>query len=138
MMNIEGLWKEYSSFEQSINPMIAEKLTQERSRDYMNARRVAKEYEAVTRGLNKSQPSIPPTGEIEADLFRGTTIIHKSSKDQRRHSSTPSSSASFSAKLSCSNTDLSSLRGRRRSETLSARLPANVSTPIKKSLSSSQ
>jgi len=65
MMNIEGLWKEYSSFEQSINPMIAEKLTQERSRDYMNARRVAKEYEAVTRGLNKSQPSIPPSGSQE-------------------------------------------------------------------------
>ena len=38
MMNIEGIWKDYSSFEQSINPMIAEKLTQERSRDYMNAR----------------------------------------------------------------------------------------------------
>merc|ERR1719445_978914 len=62
MMNIEACWKEYSSFEQSINPMIAEKLTQERSRDYMNARRVAKEYEAVTRGLNKSNPSVPPTG----------------------------------------------------------------------------
>ena len=70
--------------------MIAEKLTQERSRDYMNARRVAKvhihlhhlhfylhlhhllhlhlhlqEYEAVTRGLNKMTPSIPPTGSQE-------------------------------------------------------------------------
>ena len=42
MMNIESLWKEYVTFEQSINPMIAEKLTQERSRDYMNARRVTK------------------------------------------------------------------------------------------------
>ena len=62
MMNIESLWKEYVTFEQSINPMIAEKLTQERSRDYMNARRVAKEYEAVTRGLNKTHPSVPPTG----------------------------------------------------------------------------
>ena len=64
MMNIETLWKEYVTFEQSINPMIAEKLTQERSRDYMNARRVAKEYEAVTRGLNKTHPSVPPTGRI--------------------------------------------------------------------------
>ena len=53
MMSIEQLWKEYTSFEQSINPIIAEKMTQERSRDYMTARRVAKEYEAVTRGLNK-------------------------------------------------------------------------------------
>jgi len=65
MMNIESLWKEYVTFEQSINPMIAEKLTQERSRDYMNARRVAKEYEAVTRGLNKTHPSVPPTGTQE-------------------------------------------------------------------------
>jgi len=65
MINIESLWKDYCSFEQSINPMIAEKLTQERSRDYMNARRVAKEYEAVTRGLNKMTPSIPPTGSQE-------------------------------------------------------------------------
>ena len=30
MINIETLWKDYCSFEQSINPMIAEKLTQVR------------------------------------------------------------------------------------------------------------
>ncbi len=52
-------------FEQGINPIIAEKMTAERSRDYMNARRVAKEYEAVTRGLNKSAPCVPPTGSQE-------------------------------------------------------------------------
>lgn len=28
MINIETLWKEYTVFEQGINPMIAEKLTQ--------------------------------------------------------------------------------------------------------------
>lgn len=49
-------------FEQGINPILAEKMTNERSRDYMNARRVAKEYEACTRGLNKSTPCVPPTG----------------------------------------------------------------------------
>jgi cleavage stimulation factor subunit 3 len=31
----------------------------------MNARRVAKEYEAVTRGLNKNMPSIPPQNSPE-------------------------------------------------------------------------
>lgn len=31
----------------------------------MNARRVAKEYEAFTRGLNKMSPSVPPTGSAE-------------------------------------------------------------------------
>ena len=45
-----------------MNPIIAERLTAERSRDYMNGRRVAKEYEAITRGLNKVAPSVPPTG----------------------------------------------------------------------------
>ena len=53
MSGIETLWKDYVAFEQSINPIIAEKMTSEKSRDYMNARRVTKEYEACTRGLNK-------------------------------------------------------------------------------------
>jgi len=62
MMNIELLWKEYSTFEQNVNALIADRLTSERSRDYMNARRVAKEYEAITRGLNKVSPSVPASG----------------------------------------------------------------------------
>jgi hypothetical protein len=62
---MEQLWKDYMSFEQNINPIIAEKMAIERSRDYMNARRVAKELEAVTRGLNRSAPSVPPTGHPE-------------------------------------------------------------------------
>ena len=45
--------------------MIAEKLTAEKSRDYMNARRVAKEYEAITRGLDRGFLSLPPCGSIE-------------------------------------------------------------------------
>lgn len=65
MINMEQLWKDYMAFEQHINPIIAEKMAIERSRDYMNARRVAKELEAVTRGLNRSAPSIPPTSHPE-------------------------------------------------------------------------
>lgn len=65
MVNIEQLWKDYINFEQNINPIIAEKMAMERSRDYMNARRVAKEFEAVTRGLNRNSPSIPPLGHPE-------------------------------------------------------------------------
>ena len=65
MINMEQLWKDYMTFEQNINPIIAEKMAIERSRDYMNARRVAKELEAVTRGLNRSAPSVPPTGHPE-------------------------------------------------------------------------
>ena len=57
--------KDYVAFEQSVNPYSAERLTSERSRDYMTARRVAKEYEACTRGLNKLAPCVPPTGSAE-------------------------------------------------------------------------
>ncbi len=45
--------------------MIAEKMSAEKSRDYMNARRVAKEYEALTRGINKALLSVPPSGSPE-------------------------------------------------------------------------
>nr|SVE82378.1 EOG090X026K [Daphnia magna]SVE82946.1 EOG090X026K [Daphnia magna] len=65
MLNIEQLWKDYIAYELAINPMIAEKMQQERSRDYMNARRVAKELEACTRGLNKAMPSTPPSNHPE-------------------------------------------------------------------------
>ncbi|XP_052088640.1 cleavage stimulation factor subunit 3-like [Mytilus californianus] len=60
MINIEIFWKEYCAYENSINPLIAKKMTEDRGREYMNSRRVAKEYEAVTRGINKNMPSIPP------------------------------------------------------------------------------
>ena len=30
-------------------------------RDYMNARRVAKELEILTKGLNRNLPAVPPT-----------------------------------------------------------------------------
>lgn len=61
IIGIEILWKEYIQFEQNINPIISEKMSLERSRDYMNARRVAKELEFVTKGLNRNLPAIPPT-----------------------------------------------------------------------------
>lgn len=35
-------------------------MQEDKSRDYMNARRVTKEYEVVTKGLNRNAPSIPP------------------------------------------------------------------------------
>ncbi|XP_069684937.1 protein suppressor of forked isoform X2 [Periplaneta americana] len=82
MVNIEQLWKDYMSFEQNINPIIAEKMAMERSRDYMSARRVAKEFEAVTRGLNRNSPSVPPTGHPEelkqVDLWKKYIAWEKS------------------------------------------------------------
>uniref|UniRef100_A0A6G1SKG0 Cleavage stimulation factor subunit 3 n=2 Tax=Aceria tosichella TaxID=561515 RepID=A0A6G1SKG0_9ACAR len=65
MFHIDTLWKDYIAFEQSINPIIAEKMVQDRSRDHMNARRVAKEWEVIIRGLNRSWPATPPTFSSE-------------------------------------------------------------------------
>ncbi|CAG5134130.1 unnamed protein product [Candidula unifasciata] len=60
MINIELLWKDYTAYENSINSLIAKKMIDDRSREYMSARRVAKEYEVATRGLDKNAPSVPP------------------------------------------------------------------------------
>lgn len=60
MLGIETVWRDYCMYENSINPLIAKKFTEERSRDYMNARRVTKEYEVITKGLSRNMPSIPP------------------------------------------------------------------------------
>ncbi|KAJ8954152.1 hypothetical protein NQ318_005746 [Aromia moschata] len=65
MTGMETFWKDYIAFEQAINPIIAEKMSIERSRDYMNARRVAKELEVQIRGINRNAPSVPPTGSPE-------------------------------------------------------------------------
>jgi hypothetical protein len=65
MLNIETLWKDYLAYEQGINQIIADKMLMERSKDYMNARRVAKELEIIIRGLSKNYPSVPPTGSPE-------------------------------------------------------------------------
>ncbi|EDW82265.1 uncharacterized protein Dwil_GK25707 [Drosophila willistoni] len=61
IVGIEQLWKDYIAFEHNINPIISEKMSLERSKDYMNARRVAKELEHHTKGLNRNLPAVPPT-----------------------------------------------------------------------------
>uniref|UniRef100_A0A8C1I5P0 Cleavage stimulation factor subunit 3 n=1 Tax=Cyprinus carpio TaxID=7962 RepID=A0A8C1I5P0_CYPCA len=60
MINIEQLWRDYSKYEEGINVHLAKKMIEDRSRDYMNARRVAKEYETVMKGLDRNAPSVPP------------------------------------------------------------------------------
>lgn len=65
MLNIETFWKEYLAYEQNINPMFVDKAIADRSKDYMNARRVAKEFEAITRGLNRNAPAVPPQSTPE-------------------------------------------------------------------------
>jgi len=50
---------------QGINPIIAKKMLDDRTREYLNARRVAKEFEAMTRSLQRHNPACPPNGSAE-------------------------------------------------------------------------
>jgi hypothetical protein len=61
--------QEYSLFEQNVNPMIAEKLTGERSRDYMMARRVAKENPPALSPLYESGAARPPAPRRSAVFY---------------------------------------------------------------------
>ncbi|KAF0313875.1 Protein suppressor of forked [Amphibalanus amphitrite] len=65
MNNVEILWKDYMIFENSINPIIAEKMAMEHTREHVNAKRVAREMENEIRAINRNYPSIPPTGNPE-------------------------------------------------------------------------
>lgn len=82
MMNIDQFWRDYIAYEHGINQMIAEKMVNDRSREYMNARRVAKDYEAITRGINRNAPALPPLSRPEdlkqLDLWRKYIAWEKS------------------------------------------------------------
>ncbi|XP_029406026.2 protein suppressor of forked [Bactrocera neohumeralis] len=82
IVGIEQLWKDYIAFEHNINPIISEKMSLERSKDYMNARRVAKELEILTKGLNRNLPAVPPTLSKEemkqVDLWKKFIAFEKS------------------------------------------------------------
>lgn len=90
LVGLEQLWKDYAAFEtvrlccsvihlymcmnrtvhsaranvcmcvKGVNPALAKKMLEERQRDYMNARRVVREMESVTRGLMRAAPALPP------------------------------------------------------------------------------
>ena len=62
MVNIELFWRSYDDYEHKINPLIAKKkMTHDRSRDHVNARRVGKELEVrVLRVLSHGAPLVMP------------------------------------------------------------------------------
>jgi len=62
MLNIEQLWKDYCIFENLINPLIAKRMIDDRSKEFITVRKIAKEYENVTRNLERNMPSLSPQG----------------------------------------------------------------------------
>ena len=56
----------YKPFDfQGINQVIAKKMIDDRTREYLNARRVSKELEANTRSLQRHNAATPPPGSSE-------------------------------------------------------------------------
>ncbi|KAK6734378.1 hypothetical protein RB195_017890 [Necator americanus] len=62
MVNIESLWSDYCNYEKNINPTLAEKLISERNKEYQVSKKIAKQLESVTRGVNRQAVSVPPRG----------------------------------------------------------------------------
>ncbi|KAK6025438.1 hypothetical protein OSTOST_08662 [Ostertagia ostertagi] len=62
MVNIESLWTDYCAYEKNINPTLAEKLISERNKEYQVSKKIAKQLETVTRGVNRQAVSVPPRG----------------------------------------------------------------------------
>ncbi|XP_067946959.1 cleavage stimulation factor subunit 3-like isoform X2 [Watersipora subatra] len=82
MHGVEHLWREYCQYETSINPIIAKKMIEERSKEYSNAKRVAREYDVHSQGIIRSVPSIPPQNTPEelrqVELWKKFIVWEKS------------------------------------------------------------
>lgn len=76
--NVETLWKEYNAFEtvrsicsfsfliftflsKKVNPNSAKQILDERSQNYLKAKRVARDLETLTRLIDRNAPSTPIT-----------------------------------------------------------------------------
>ncbi|CAF0806537.1 unnamed protein product [Didymodactylos carnosus] len=70
MTNIELLWKDYCSYEMSINSMLAKKIIEDRSRDYLNVKRVTKELETMTRSIDRNIPCILPLAQTQTEELK--------------------------------------------------------------------
>ena len=63
--DLDTLWKDYCQFESSVNQVLAKKMQEDKQKDYQNARRVAKEYEVITKGINKNALAVRPRNNAE-------------------------------------------------------------------------
>ncbi|GMT16615.1 hypothetical protein PFISCL1PPCAC_7912 [Pristionchus fissidentatus] len=64
MVNIEKMWEEYQAYEKSVNPTLAEKLIMERNKDFQISRRISRQLEQITRGINRQAVSVPSRGTV--------------------------------------------------------------------------
>ncbi|CAF0946428.1 unnamed protein product [Rotaria sordida] len=70
MISVELLWKDYCSYEMSINPALGKNMIESRSRDFLNVKRVTKELETLTRAIDRNNPCMPPTSPQSTDEIK--------------------------------------------------------------------
>ncbi|OAF69764.1 mRNA 3'-end-processing protein RNA14 [Intoshia linei] len=59
MYGIDSIWRDYCAFENGVNPLIGRKMQDDLSKEYNNAKRVAKEYENFSGKINRNLEAIP-------------------------------------------------------------------------------
>ncbi|CAF2143536.1 unnamed protein product [Rotaria magnacalcarata] len=77
MTNVELLWKDYCTYEMGINPILAKKIIEERSREFSNVKRVTKEFETLARAIDRNIPCVPPSVPQSADEIKQVTAWRK-------------------------------------------------------------
>eukprot|EP00126_Sphaerothecum_destruens_P015061 Sdes_comp8966_c0_seq1m384 len=65
MYNLENFWKEYNSYENSLNKITARKILEEKSSGYMNARTVFRERKAHTEDIVYHYLPVPLSNSVE-------------------------------------------------------------------------
>ena len=77
MTNVESLWKDYNSYEQSTNVLIAKKMIDDKNKEFINARRATKELEVLQRTLLKNNPAVPMTGSVRVSIYFSVDFSHR-------------------------------------------------------------
>ncbi|UJR14715.1 hypothetical protein I4U23_001708 [Adineta vaga] len=70
IVSVDLLWKEYCTFEMSINPILGKSIIETRSRDFLNVKRVTKELETLTRAIDRNSPCVPSTSPQSTDEIK--------------------------------------------------------------------
>ena len=84
MSNVEGLWKDYNTYEQGTNVLIAKKMIDDKNKEYINARRATKELEVLQRTLLKNNPAVPMTGSGESKILKLRVTVWILKVDERK------------------------------------------------------
>ena len=77
LLQLEGIWRDYCAWEQQVLGQHGKKEYEIVQREYLIAKRVARELDQLTRGLNRNAPALPPSGGHSNDEKRQVELWRK-------------------------------------------------------------